>query len=60
MDLEIIILTEVRQKEKDRQHMTSFITDIASRPVVANGEAVGGGMEWQVRVSRGKVYIQNG
>ena len=44
MELEIIILTEVSQKEKDRQHVTSFITDIESRLVVALGEEVGGGM----------------
>ena len=44
MELEIIILTEVSQKETDRQHMTSFVTDIESRLVVAEGEEVGGGM----------------
>ena len=28
MDLEIIILTEIRQKEKDKYHMISFICGI--------------------------------
>ena len=44
MELEIIIQTEVRQKEKDRQHMTLFITGIESRLVVAKGEEIGGRM----------------
>ena len=44
MELEIIILTEVSQKETDTQHMTSFVTDIESRLVVAEGEEAGGGM----------------
>ena len=33
--------------------------DVENRPVVANGEGVGGGMEWEVGVSRCKLlYIE--
>ena len=33
--------------------------EIENRPVVANGEGVGGGMEWEVGVSRCKLlYIE--
>ena len=53
MDLEIIILSEVSHKEKDKYHMISLIcdisdlqnrnrlTDIENRLVVAKGECIG-------------------
>ena len=78
VQLEMIILSEVSQKEKDKYHMISLIyveskiwykwtylwnrnriTDIENRLVVANREGVGGGMEWEIGVSRCKpLYIE--
>ena len=38
---------------------TNRITDIVNRLVVAKGEGVGGGMEWEVEVSRLQlIYIE--
>ena len=73
MQLEIIILSEVSQKKKDKYHMMitytwnlKYDTDepiyetetepqTENRLVVAKGEEVGGGMEWEVGDSRRKL-----
>ena len=46
-------MTQMNLRNRNR------ITDIENRPVVAKGEGVGGGMEWEVGVSRHKLlYIE--
>ena len=68
-DLEIVLLSEVSQKEKDKYHrialthelsnMTQMnlsirnrLTGIENRLVVAKGEERGGGMGWDLGISR--------
>ena len=66
------IISEVIKRKKDTEwyHLyveskighesineTNRVTDIENRLIVAKGEGVGGRMEWEIGVSRGKLYI---
>ena len=66
------ILTEVIKRKKDTEwyhlyvesklghksiNKTNRITDIENRLMVAKGEGVGRRMEWEIGVSRSKLYI---
>ena len=54
--LKVVISQWKRKKTRDKLKMG---TDIENRVVVAKGEGVGGGMEWEVGVSRCKLlYIE--